>query len=212
MSSISRKRNHHNLQELHLYAANITSLADLKDLTTFTNLQSLSLHANHISRIENLHMLVHLKDLDLSSNNISKIEGLDQLVELESLNLANNQISTLDGLSSLKRLQKLVVPFNRIISLQGLSQLHGYEYALQFLDARGNCLEHPKEFNHLHGCVVNGYCYQPKYVLVVLESWIICNTGEGKSCCCSSWEQLPHNCFQGLSFTAVLGQPRKVLV
>jgi Leucine-rich repeat (LRR) protein len=87
------KQNPKELLELHLYDSNVTSLFEIRGLNAFTNLKSLNLHSNSITKIANLTQLLNLRELNLSSNRIQVIEGLDALSNLEILNLASNKVS-----------------------------------------------------------------------------------------------------------------------
>lgn len=72
-------------------------LCSLLQVALSPTVTSLSLHCNHISRIEGLTSARHLRHLDLSSNKISLIEGLSTLTSLRTLNLSCNLITKVEG-------------------------------------------------------------------------------------------------------------------
>jgi hypothetical protein len=90
--SVTKKKSTTQILELNLFDSNIYTIYEIKELPTYTSLESLNLHSNKITAITNLHTLVHLRELNLSSNCLSKIEGLDSLGSLEVLNLASNKV------------------------------------------------------------------------------------------------------------------------
>ncbi|KAM4027473.1 leucine-rich repeat and coiled-coil domain-containing protein 1 isoform 1-T2 [Anomaloglossus baeobatrachus] len=124
-------------KELSLMDKQITSLLDI---TLNTNLLSLNLHCNQISRIEGLSYLRTLQHLDLSSNLISRIEGLDSLISLQSLNLSCNRLTAIEGLQNLLHLRKVNFSYNRIHDLRGLFALHGRNPRLSHLYLHSNCI------------------------------------------------------------------------
>lgn len=88
-------------------------IEDLDGINLLTNLKSLSLASNRITRIENgdLHGLANLQSLDLSSNGIDRVESraFEGLTNLADLSLIGNQINRIDrgdftGLTNLNNL------------------------------------------------------------------------------------------------------------
>lgn len=67
------------------------------DIPLSSELHTLNLHCNQISRIERLGHLSNLQHLDLSSNCIQRIEGLSALANLRTLNLSCNLITKVEG-------------------------------------------------------------------------------------------------------------------
>eukprot|EP00667_Euglena_gracilis_P018153 EG_transcript_19242 len=163
--------------ELNLYDADLTSLADIKDLPAMTHLRSLNLHRNRISAIEGLDFLSQLLVLDLSSNDIQRITGLDGCYSLRVLNLSANRIAQIEGLAALQQLKKLVLSYNHISGLEGMAQLHGVHYKLEYLDLTGNQIDRLDQLEYLSGCVnlrcvhlqlaggrhANAVCERPEY-------------------------------------------------
>ncbi|XP_070830359.1 leucine-rich repeat and coiled-coil domain-containing protein 1 [Chaetodon trifascialis] len=167
-------------KDLSLIDKNITSLLDVPLSPTVT---SLSLHCNHIPRIEGLTSACHLLHLDLSSNCISKIEGLNSLTSLRTLNLSSNLITKVEGLNGLVNLTRLNLSYNQINNLTGLLYLHGIEYKLKHISLHGNHLD---SINHLLQCLLglqglrevtlsqdgrdNPLCRSPGYWEIVMQS------------------------------------------
>ena len=85
--------------ELCLIDAGIRSI---RGLPLSGHIQTLNLHCNQITRLENLECLPHLCHLDLSSNHLTVLEGLDSLFMLRTLNVACNQLTTLTGIGNLR--------------------------------------------------------------------------------------------------------------
>ncbi|KAG7228990.1 hypothetical protein INR49_013223 [Caranx melampygus] len=167
-------------KELSLIDKNITSLLDIPLAPTVT---SLSLHCNHIPRIEGLTSAWHLRHLDLSSNCISKIEGLSSLTSLRTLNLSCNLITKVEGLNGLVNLTRLNLSYNQINNLTGLLYLHGTEYKLKHLSLYSNHLD---RIDQLLQCLLglqnlrevtlsqdgrdNPVCRSPGYREIVMQS------------------------------------------
>lgn len=92
-------------------------------MTTFSQLVTLRLDNNIISKIENIDHLVNLKWLDLSFNNITEISGLDKLINLTDLSLFHNQISTIGGFDHLLKLDILSLGKNNISDIREVIKL-----------------------------------------------------------------------------------------
>eukprot|EP01017_Pseudomicrothorax_dubius_P043404 TRINITY_DN7220_c0_g1_i1.p1 TRINITY_DN7220_c0_g1~~TRINITY_DN7220_c0_g1_i1.p1 ORF type:complete len:888 (+),score=304.08 TRINITY_DN7220_c0_g1_i1:36-2699(+) len=143
------------LSEFSLYAANITSLSEAKDLQTPLNKMELKfirvMHCNNLKSMLGCEGFTGLIELNLSSNAIEKIEGISELKNLRTLNLSCNKIRTLSGLSTLFKLERLYLPHNRISSLQYLKSMHGDNFSLKLIDLRDNRLSDLNELNVLGG-------------------------------------------------------------
>ncbi|NP_001084885.1 leucine-rich repeat and coiled-coil domain-containing protein 1 [Xenopus laevis] len=124
-------------RELSLMDKQISSLLEI---CLNSNLYSINLHCNQISKIEGLRHLCYLQHLDLSSNLITKIEGLDSLASLQSLNLSCNKLTRVEGLEKLFNLKKLNLSYNSIQDLTGLIPLHGWNHKLSHLYLHSNCI------------------------------------------------------------------------
>jgi len=129
-------------------------ITSLLELNLYSELVSLNLHCNQISRIEGLDTLFNLKHLDLSSNQISKIQGLENLHSLRTLNLSCNQITMVEGLESLKHLRKFDTSYNFVKNISGFKDLHGSSYSISHVYLHGNQLASLEHVIHsLIGCV-----------------------------------------------------------
>uniref|UniRef100_A0A8D2KQE0 Leucine-rich repeat and coiled-coil domain-containing protein 1 n=1 Tax=Varanus komodoensis TaxID=61221 RepID=A0A8D2KQE0_VARKO len=135
--------------------------ADLGELPLSSELHTLNLHCNQISRIERLDHLVNLQHLDLSSNCIHWIEGLSSLSNLRILNLACNLITKVEGLEKLFNLTKLNLSYNRIDDLTGFLYLRGPNYKISHIELHSNCIGN---VNHLLQCLC-GLQYLTKLIL-----------------------------------------------
>ena len=97
----------------------------MSPLRVFQNLQSLTLSALTLRKIEGLEGLQELEELWLSENLIQRIEGLDGCVKLRKLYLSNNRITRIEGLQAAIRLEVLWLNENAVESLEGLEPAAG---------------------------------------------------------------------------------------
>ncbi|XP_060099536.1 leucine-rich repeat and coiled-coil domain-containing protein 1 isoform X2 [Heteronotia binoei] len=134
-------------RELSLMDRRIKSLVEIP---FSSELHTLNLHCNQISRIERLDHMLNLQHLDLSSNCIHRIEGLSSLINLRTLNLSCNLITKVEGLEKLFNLTRLNLSYNRIHDLTGLLCLHGTNYKISHLELHSNCINN---VNHLLQCL-----------------------------------------------------------
>ncbi|KYO48342.1 leucine-rich repeat and coiled-coil domain-containing protein 1 isoform X1 [Alligator mississippiensis] len=125
--------------------------SSLLELSLNSELHTINLHCNQISKIEGLGCLWNLQYLDLSSNQISKIEGLSALTNLRTLNLSCNLITKVEGLDKLFNLTKLNLSYNRIRDLGGFLYLRGTSHKISHIDLHSNCISN---INHLLQCMV----------------------------------------------------------
>ncbi|XP_019405453.1 PREDICTED: leucine-rich repeat and coiled-coil domain-containing protein 1 isoform X1 [Crocodylus porosus] len=123
----------------------------LLELSLNSELHTINLHCNQISKIEGLGCLWNLQHLDLSSNQITKIEGLSALTNLRTLNLSCNLITKVEGLDKLLNLTKLNLSYNRIHDLSGFLYLGGTSHKISHIDLHSNCISN---INHLFQCMV----------------------------------------------------------
>ncbi|EDO35299.1 predicted protein [Nematostella vectensis] len=131
-----------------------SQITSIKSLKLHSNLVTLNLHSNHISKIEGLQHLQNLRHLDLSSNQISHIEGLTSLGYLRVLNLSCNRIYLVEGLENLRKLTKLDLSYNFIENVSGLKDLHGNGYSLTTLYLHGNRIASLEHFiSSVIGCI-----------------------------------------------------------
>ncbi|XP_053100446.1 leucine-rich repeat and coiled-coil domain-containing protein 1 isoform X2 [Hemicordylus capensis] len=136
-----------NSGELSLMDKGIKSL---EEIPLSSELHTLNLHCNQISRIERLDHVLNLQHLDLSSNHIHRIEGLSALVNLRTLNLSCNLITKVEGLEKLLNLTKLNLSYNRIHDLTGLLYLRGANCKISHIELHSNCISN---INHLLQCL-----------------------------------------------------------
>jgi internalin A len=108
------------LSELSLSS---NQIADLKPLSTLTNLTGLSLDGNQIADLKPLSALTNLTNLVLDSNQIADLKPLSTLTNLTGLSLNKNRIADLKPLSGLTNLTELWLNDNQIADLKPLSGL-----------------------------------------------------------------------------------------
>ncbi|MBK8444699.1 MAG: leucine-rich repeat protein [Sphingobacteriales bacterium] len=130
------------LQELDLYA---NQISEIKELDKLINLKKLHLSNNNICEIKGLENLSNLQTLYLYRNQISEIKGLDKLNNLRKLYLYRNQISEIKGLVNLSNLQELYLSDNQISEIKGLENLS----KLHTLDLYGNQISEIKGLENL---------------------------------------------------------------
>ncbi|KAG6932651.1 leucine rich repeat and coiled-coil centrosomal protein 1 [Chelydra serpentina] len=123
----------------------------LLEITLTSELHTINLHCNQISKIEGLGHIWNLQHLDLSSNLINQIEGLSTLTNLRTLNLSCNLITKVEGLEKLHNLTKLNLSYNRIHDLTGFLDLRGTSHKICHIDLHSNCIS---SINHLLQCTM----------------------------------------------------------
>uniref|UniRef100_A0A8C3KJ70 Leucine-rich repeat and coiled-coil domain-containing protein 1 n=1 Tax=Calidris pygmaea TaxID=425635 RepID=A0A8C3KJ70_9CHAR len=121
----------------------------LLEFSLSSDLHTLNLHGNSITRIEGLCHLRNLQHLDLSSNQIRRIEGLGSLANLRTLSLSCNLITKVEGLEKLFNLTMLNLSYNRIHDLSGFQCLHGTSHKISHIDLHSNCV---RNIDHLLQC------------------------------------------------------------
>ncbi|XP_039381314.1 leucine-rich repeat and coiled-coil domain-containing protein 1 [Mauremys reevesii] len=136
------------LGELSLMDKGVGSLLDI---TLSSELHTINLHCNQISKIEGLGHIQNLQHLDLSSNQINQIEGLSTLTNLRTLNLSCNLITKVEGLEKLHNLTKLNLSYNHIHDLSGFLDLRGTSHKISHIDLHSNCIS---SINHLLQCMM----------------------------------------------------------
>ncbi|EMP42289.1 Leucine-rich repeat and coiled-coil domain-containing protein 1, partial [Chelonia mydas] len=123
----------------------------LLEITLSSELHTINVHCNQISKIEGLGHIWNLQHLDLSSNQINQIEGLSTLTNLRTLNLSCNLITKVEGLEKLHNLTKLNLSYNRIHDLTGFLDLCGTSHKISHIDLHSNCIS---SINHLLQCMM----------------------------------------------------------
>ncbi len=93
-------------------------IADLKPLSSLTNLTQLVLSDNQIADLKPLSSLTNLTELFLDNNQIADLKPLSSLTNLTRLALDSNQIANLKPLSSLTNLTRLALDSNQIADLK----------------------------------------------------------------------------------------------
>ncbi|XP_037748285.1 leucine-rich repeat and coiled-coil domain-containing protein 1 isoform X2 [Chelonia mydas] len=126
-------------------------IGSLLEITLCSELHTINLHCNQISKIEGLGHIWNLQHLDLSSNQINQIEGLSTLTNLRTLNLSCNLITKVEGLEKLHNLTKLNLSYNRIHDLTGFLDLCGTSHKISHIDLHSNCIS---SINHLLQCMM----------------------------------------------------------
>uniref|UniRef100_A0A8C8RMG6 Leucine-rich repeat and coiled-coil domain-containing protein 1 n=1 Tax=Pelusios castaneus TaxID=367368 RepID=A0A8C8RMG6_9SAUR len=129
-------------------------VGSLLELTLNSELHTINLHCNQISKIEGLGHIQNLQHLDLSSNQINQMEGLSTLTNLRTLNLSCNLITKVEGLEKLHNLTKLNLSYNRIHDLTGFLDLHGTSHKISHIDLHSNFINN---INHLLQCMMGLY-------------------------------------------------------
>ncbi|KAL0217363.1 hypothetical protein RCL1_007944 [Eukaryota sp. TZLM3-RCL] len=112
---------------------------DIKPLSLLTQLTRLSLIGNNLTEIRPLSTLENMKSLSLDTNKISDISPLSSLFQLTELSLNGNSIDDLSPLSSLFQLTSLYLCDTMIFDLWPLKDLH----KLSTLDVRRTLLSKP---------------------------------------------------------------------
>ena len=98
-------------------------IANIRALSSLTNLTELDLSANEIADIDALARLPKLSVLYLSGNNISDVNALERLTELKWLRLDDNRIEDVTPLANLTNLTVLRLSNNRVEEIGVLSKL-----------------------------------------------------------------------------------------
>ncbi|XP_032081541.1 protein phosphatase 1 regulatory subunit 7 isoform X2 [Thamnophis elegans] len=98
-------------------------LLAIQNIDTLTNLDSLFLGKNKITKLQNLDALTNLTVLSIQSNRLTKIEGLQNLVNLRELYLSHNGIEVIEGLENNNKLTMLDIAANRIKKIENITHL-----------------------------------------------------------------------------------------
>ena len=86
-------------ESLKYFTVRNQGVTDMHRISELSNLESLNLSLNKISKIEGLKNMTNLNYIDLSGNKITKIEGLENLTNLKNLYLNDNLIVDITPLS-----------------------------------------------------------------------------------------------------------------
>ncbi|XP_072369691.1 centrosomal protein of 97 kDa isoform X2 [Scyliorhinus torazame] len=111
-------------------------LTKLESVENCSDLVQLSVASNRLVRMIGVAKLVNLRVLNLPNNSIGNVEGLKDLVHLEWLNLAGNNIKIMEPVNSCLALRHLDLSDNNISLMGDLSKL----LFLQILLLHGNTI------------------------------------------------------------------------
>ncbi|MFX1375115.1 MAG: leucine-rich repeat protein [Promethearchaeota archaeon] len=127
----------------------INEITEITDLETFTELSYLDLRRNKIRKITGLNNLRKLRTLYLQRNQIEKIENLESLENLEVLDLSENNIKKIENLEYLKNLKKLNLGINKISRIENLDQLPQLEELRLTRNSKINKIENLNKLKNL---------------------------------------------------------------
>ncbi|RNF20136.1 putative MYH7B protein [Trypanosoma conorhini] len=128
-------------RSLFLCCRNLFSLSHIRHLEHMTQLSSLNVHMNAISRLECLGHLRQLTELDVSANELRAVDedAFKGLRHLKRLNLSSNFLTVVNGFQHLPALAWLSLSFNELEDVRGLRRLPCPQQLLH-LDICGNKL------------------------------------------------------------------------
>ena len=108
------------LKSVSIIQSSITNMKRIEELTS--NIYTLSLGVNQITKIEGLENKTNLTTLVLNQNKITSMKGLENCINLKSLNLYNNNINKIESISKLTKLSDLNLGANHIGEILPLSE------------------------------------------------------------------------------------------
>jgi Leucine-rich repeat (LRR) protein len=94
-----------------------------KNITTITQLQSLSCNTKNIHSLAGLERFTQLTALSLEDNSIEDISPIGQLTKLEHLTLRNNKIESIASLKPLLLLEVVDIRENPVTSCNALGDI-----------------------------------------------------------------------------------------
>jgi Leucine-rich repeat (LRR) protein len=112
------------LQKLTGLEMSCAGLSDLRPLSGFTNLESLTLSNNKIVDLSPLMSLKHLTALDVTSNKVKDLAPLSGIATLVFLGASGNQIADVTPLQHLAQLSSVHLEQNSIHDVKPLGSLN----------------------------------------------------------------------------------------
>ena len=108
------------LKSVTISHSSITNMKRIEELTS--NIYTLSLGVNQITKIEGLENKTNLTTFVLNQNKITSMKGLENCINLKSLNLEDNNINKIESISKLTKLSDLNLRANHIEEILPLSE------------------------------------------------------------------------------------------